>query len=143
MIKDEIEPGDMDALAAILEAEKKSHCRVRGLCFGLFVFCFAILVAAIAVAAAYITGFVFDRPDNDDVGRTLGMLQLLMPLSAAVVAFFSMWWTAQNCINSIERTLFAARAGRARLFASFLREIQCANKKTKKIWLELAASAIT
>lgn len=140
MIEHTIELGDIEALAAILESEKVAHCRTRALCFGLFVFCFVTLVlATVMIAIMFTTG----RMSDLSAGNWLGALQLLTPLSAAVIGFFGSWWAAQNCINSIERTLFAARSGRHQLFASFLREIQCADKKKRRMWLEVLKAFVT
>ncbi len=135
-----IEPEDIEALAAILENEKQSHCRKRGLCFGLFVASFAVLIFAIAVLTFLLaTGQLGDAI----TGNSLGFLQVLAPLSALVVGFFGMWWAVQNCINSIERTLYAARAGRHRLFASFLEQLQCADKNKRRLLLDIVGSVVS
>ncbi len=134
-----IEPDDIEALAAILENEKQSHCRKRGLCFGLFVASFAVLIFAIAVLTFLLaTGQLGDAI----TGNSLGFLQVLAPLSALVVGFFGMWWAVQNCINSIERTLYAARAGRHRLFASFLEQLQCADKNKRRLLLDIVGAVV-
>jgi hypothetical protein len=82
-----------------------------------------------------------------DPERTSGLriefVQALGVLAALVVALFSMWWTVQNCINSIERTLFAARARRHQLFASFLGQLQCADKSKRQLWLDVVSAAMT
>jgi hypothetical protein len=135
-----IEQGDIEALAEILEAEKQNHCRKRGLCFGLFLFSLIMLVfATCTVTFLFVSGRLSEGP----AAEWLGALQLLTPLSAAVIGFFGSWWAAQNCINSIERTLFAARAGRAKLFASFLGNLQCADKKKRQVWMDMVASLAT
>lgn len=131
-----IEQADIDALAAILEAEKLHHCRARGLCFGLFIFSLVMLVIGIATISVL---FVSGRISQE----WLSAIQLLTPMSAAVIGFFGSWWACQNCINSIERTLFAARAGRLKLFTSFLGNLQCADKKKRRLWMEMATSLIT
>lgn len=131
-----IEQGDIEALAEILEAEKQHHCRTRGLCFGLFLFSLVMLVIAIAtIAVLVLTGHITQE--------WLSAIQLLTPMSAAVIGFFGSWWACQNCINSIERTLFAARAGRHKLFTSFLGNLQCADKKKRALWMEMATSLVT
>jgi len=135
-----IEQSDIEALALILEAEKQNHCRTRGLCFGLFLFSLVMLVFAVGIFAVV---FVINTTNNADIDKWLPALQLLPPMSAAVIGFFGSWWAAQNCINSIERTLFAARAGRAKLFASFLGNLQCADKKKRQVWMDMAASLVT
>ncbi|HVY88452.1 MAG TPA: hypothetical protein VG942_06260 [Hyphomonadaceae bacterium] len=135
-----IEQDDIEALAAILEAERLHHCRARGMCFGLFLFSLVMLVFATAtIAFVFVSGRISDGSGSE----WLGALQLLTPLSAAVIGFFGSWWAAQNCINSIERTLFAARTGRAKLFAGFLGNLQCADKKKRKLWMEMVASLVT
>jgi ABC-type nickel/cobalt efflux system permease component RcnA len=135
-----IDPEDIEALAAILENEKQSHCRKRGLCFGLFVASFAVLIMAIVVLTFLLmTG----RLGDVITGNSLGFLQVLAPLSALVVGFFGMWWAVQNCINSIERTLYAARAGRHRLFASFLEQLQCADKGKRRMLLDIVGSVVS
>jgi hypothetical protein len=132
----QIDQADIDALAAILESEKLHHCRARGLCFGLFLFSLVMLVIGIVtISALFLTGRI-----NQE---WLSAIQLLTPMSAAVIGFFGSWWACQNCINSIERTLFAARAGRLKLFTSFLGNLQCADKKKRKLWMEMASSLIT
>jgi hypothetical protein len=130
-----IDHGDMETLAAILESEKRSHTRTRSLCFALFVFCFLTMLVAVCVVA-----FLVFR--NQLSGGSLTLVQVLAPLGALVVGFFTSWWTAQNCINSIERTLFAARSGRHRLFVSFLEQLQCADKKKKRMILDVVSSFV-
>ncbi|SRR5690349_3751522 len=134
-----IEHGDVEALAAILEAERVNHCRTRGLCFGLFLFSLIMLVFGVVIFGVV---FIIAATQEISIDHWLPTLQLLPPLSAAVVGFFGSWWAAQNCINSIERTLFAARAGRMKLFASFLGNLQCADKKKRRVWVDMAASLI-
>lgn len=130
-----LEAGDIDALAQILENERIGHCRKRALCLGMFVFFFVVLVVAIGAVVYMLV--------NRDSGLRLELVQALGVLAALVVGLFSMWWTVQNCINSIERTLFAARAGRNQLFASFLGQLQCADKNKKQLWLEVISAAVT
>jgi hypothetical protein len=131
-----IDQADIDALAAILESEKLHHCRARGLCFGLFLFSLVMLVIGIVtISVLFLSGRI-----NQE---WLSAIQLLTPMSAAVIGFFGSWWACQNCINSIERTLFAARAGRLKLFTSFLGNLQCADKKKRQLWMEMAASLVT
>lgn len=132
----QIDQADIDALAAILESEKLHHCRARGLCFGLFLFSLVMLVIGIVtISVLFLSGRI-----NQE---WLSAIQLLTPMSAAVIGFFGSWWACQNCINSIERTLFAARAGRLKLFTSFLGNLQCADKKKRQLWMEMATSLIT
>lgn len=128
---------DIKALAEILEQEHRHHCHKRTICFWLFVFWFVMLVAAIGLAA-----YIVLRPESGPMDSTLAWVQALTALSAAVVSFFSMWWTVQNCIHSIERTLFAARAGRYQLFSSLLGDVQCADKEKRRVWLEVIKAAV-
>jgi hypothetical protein len=134
-----IEHGDVEALAAILEAERLNHCRTRGLCFGLFLFSLVMLIFAVVIFGIV---FIIAATNDVSIDQWLPTLQLLPPMSAAVVGFFGSWWASQNCINSIERTLFAARAGRVKLFANFLGNLQCADKKKRQVWMDMAASLI-
>jgi hypothetical protein len=132
----QIDQADIDALAAILESEKLHHCRARGLCFGLFICSLVMLVIGIVtISVLFLSGRISQE--------WLSAIQLLTPMSAAVIGFFGSWWACQNCINSIERTLFAARAGRLKLFTSFLGNLQCADKKKRQLWMEMATSLIT
>jgi|LauGreDrversion4_1035100.scaffolds.fasta_scaffold392509_2 hypothetical protein len=132
----QIDQADIDALAAILESEKLHHCRARALCFGLFLFSLVMLVIGIVtISVLFLSGRISQE--------WLSAIQLLTPMSAAVIGFFGSWWACQNCINSIERTLFAARAGRLKLFTSFLGNLQCADKKKRKLWMEMAESLVT
>ena len=134
------EESDIEALAEILEKERLHHCRTRGFCFGLFLFSLVMLAFATAtISFLFLSGRISQGPTSE----WLGALQLLTPLSAAVVGFFGSWWAAQNCINSIERTIFAARKGRVKLFASFLGNLQCADKKKRQLWMEMVASLVT
>jgi hypothetical protein len=130
---------DIKTLSEILEVEHKHHCQKRSICFWLFIFWFVLLIVALGIAAYLVLGPVATGP----MGGTLAWVQALTALSAAVVSFFSMWWTVQNCINSIERTLFAARAGRTQLFASLLEQVQCADKEKRRLWLEVIKAAVS
>lgn len=130
---------DVKALAEILEVEHKNHMRKRSICFWLFIFWFALLLVALGVAAYLVLGHTAAGAN----GGALVWVQLLTAMSAAVVSFFSMWWTVQNCINSIERTLFAARAGRTQLFASLLEQVQCADKEKRRLWLDVLKAAVS
>lgn len=129
---------DVEALAAILENERRSHCQKRAVCLGMFVFSLVCLIAGLGIVMLFLT----HADGLDGFGQVPIYSQLLTALSAAVVGFFSMWWSAQNCINSIERTLYAARAGRHRLFVSFIEQLQCTDKKKRRVWLEIVSSAV-
>ena len=139
MIAQHIEHSDIETLAQILEAEKLNHCRTRGMCFGLFLFSLVMLIFGVVIFGFVL---VISSAEQADIGTWLPALQLLPPMSAAVIGFFGSWWAAQNCINSIDRTLFAARAGRLKLFASFLENLQCADKKKRRMWVDMATSLI-
>jgi hypothetical protein len=139
VIAQHIEQSDIEALASILVAEKQNHCRTRGRGFGLFRFSLVMLILAVVIFGAVL---VISSAEHADIGTWLPALQLLPPMSAAAIGFFGSWWAAQNCINSIDRTLFAARAGRLKLFASFLGNLQCADKKKRRMWVDMAASLV-
>lgn len=136
-----IEHGDIEALAAILADERRDRSRMRGICFGLFLFFLVMLVVASAVFAWMFVSNA-SAPGDASLDSWLPTLQFLPAMSAAVIGFFGMWWAAQNCINSIDRTLFAARAGRLKLCASFLGNMQCADKKKRRMWMDVAASLV-
>jgi hypothetical protein len=130
--------GDVEVLAAILAQERKSHCLIRSLCFGLFVFSFLLLACAMAFI-----GFIFVQSVNSGGETTSPMiLQVLAPLSAAMIGFFVSWCAAHNCINSIDRSLYAAQAQKYQLFAGFVSELQCTSKKKRDILMEMAGSVI-
>ncbi len=130
---------DVQTLAAILENERRSHCQKRAVCFGMFVFSLVSLVLALGIVVLYLT----QSDGSVGIGQVPMYAQLLTALSAAVVGFFSAWWSTQNCINSIERTLYAARAGRHRLFVSFVEQLQCTDKKKRRVWLDIVTAAVT
>ena len=133
---DKFDEDDIRTLAAMLEREHKNHCQKRSICFWLFLFWFLVLVSAVGIAA-----YVVLSPSASQ--NALAWVQALTAVSAAAVSFFSMWWTVQNCINSIERALVAAQAGRHQLFASMLDQVQCADKEKRRVWLEIVKAAIT
>jgi len=135
----QIDPEDILTLAEILEKERRSHAQKRALCLGLFLFSLLALLIALGIVVHFLVGIGFSEGGFDQA-PVLG--QLLTGLSAAVVGFFSMWWSAQNCINSIERTLYAARAGRSKLFFSFLQQLQCTDKKKRQVLLEMVSAAV-
>jgi hypothetical protein len=140
MSEHHFEQGDIEALADILESERLTHCRTRGYCFGLFLFSFILLIlATVTIAFLFISGRVSAGP----AAEWLGALQLLVPLSAAVIGFFGIWWAAQNCIHSIERAIFAARRGRVKLFVGFLENLQCADKRKRRLWVEMVTSLVS
>ncbi|MEM7766680.1 MAG: hypothetical protein AAF253_04240 [Pseudomonadota bacterium] len=138
MIESSIETGDVDVLANILENEKRHHCRIRSICFGLFVFSFVLLLGAMATIA-----YLFaNSSGGGSSGIWLTLMQILAPISAAMVGFFASWCAAHNCVNSIDRSLYAARAGRMKLFAGFVSQLQCASKSKRSIWMDMIGSVV-
>jgi len=138
MIASSIEKDDVELLADILEKEKRHHCRIRALCFGLFVFSFLLLLAAMGTIAFLFASNARSASD----GVWLSVMQVLAPISAAMIGFFASWGAAHNCVNSIDRSLYAARAGRFNLFAGFVSQIQCASKSKRSLWMDMIGSVI-
>lgn len=129
---------DMDFIADLLEAEKKNHCRTRSLCLGLFLLSMTILLCAFGLI-----GYTFATGADSTQGLgTIGKLQFLAPLCAMMIGFFASWCACQNCINSIDRSIYAARAQRYRLFAGFVKELQCTSKKKRSMLIEIVGSVI-
>lgn len=135
--RDEIE-GDVEVLAAILEQERRSHCRIRSICFGMFVFSLVLLICAMGVI-----GYLFLRGMGTD-SETLSpmVLQVLAPLSAGMIGFFASWCAAHSCINSIDRSLYAAQAKKYQLFAGFVGELQCTSKKKRSMLMDIVGSLV-
>jgi hypothetical protein len=131
------DPDDIDTLAEILEAEKRGHLRKRLLCFVMFITTFAALLVVLAVGALQVASLLLAPQGSIELAKEAWIVQTLAALGAASVSFFTTWWGVQNCLNGIERTLFAARARRHHLFEKFLEQIQCVEKK-RKLWTELA-----
>ena len=129
---------DIEVLTFMLENEKRSHCRTRSICFILFLTSFLLQITALGLI---IFLFLSDTLKFSDEAW-LPILQILAPLSAAVIGFFASWCAVQNCINSIERSLYAAHAGRHSLFAGFLNELQCTSKKKRRVWMDMFTSMI-
>lgn len=130
--------GDVEVLAAILERERRSHCTIRSICFGMFVFSFILLLCAMGMI-----GFLFVRSVNGGgEGASPMILQVLAPLSAAMVGFFASWCAAHGCINSIDRSLYAAKAQKYQLFAGFVGELQCTSKKKRSMLMDIVGSVI-
>lgn len=138
MIENSIEHDDIELLADILEKEKKHHCRIRAVCFSLFVFSFVLLLGAMASIAFFFA--MNSRSASDGIWLTL--MQILAPISAAMIGFFASWCAAHNCVNSIDRSLYAARAGRLKLFAGFVSQLQCAGKSKRSVWMDMIGSVI-
>jgi hypothetical protein len=142
MVTHDIEPDDIETLSQILEDEKRSHRRKRFLCFAMFVFSFICLVLALVLVAIRLVTVATAPAGAGALGMQFAMLQVLVPLAAVALSFFGAWWGVQNCLNSIERTLCAARNRRPQLFAVFFKEIQCAGKDKQRAWLEIIKSAV-
>ncbi|MFT5776203.1 hypothetical protein [Hyphomonas sp.] len=132
------EEGDIEVLAAILQQERKGHCHIRSLCFGLFVFSFVLLLGTMGVIGF---SFVVGAQGGGEKASPM-ILQVLAPLSAAMIGFFASWCAAHNCINSIDRSLYAAQAKRYKLFEGFVRELQCASKKKRSLLLDMVGSIV-
>lgn len=138
-----IEPEDIEAVSAMLENEKQSHCRRRGLCFGLFVASSVVWILTIAVLVVALAVLLMNgRLDDVLDPKSLVFVQVLAVLSTAVMGSFTLWWAAQKCINSIERTLHFARQGRHRLFASFVNQLECTDKNKRALLLDIVGVVI-
>ena len=132
------EEGDIAVLAAILQQERKGHCHIRSLCFGLFVFSFVLLLGTMGIIGF---SFVVGAQGGGEKASPM-ILQVLAPLSAAMIGSFASWCAAHNCINSIDRSLYAAQAKRYKLFEGFVRELQCASKKKRSLLLDMVGSIV-
>lgn len=129
---------DLDFIAELLEAEKKKHCRTRVLCLSMFLMSMIVLLSVIALI-----GYTFSTDTNNLSGLGLVTeLQFLAPICAMMIGFFASWCACQNCINSIDRSLYAARAQRYRLFAGFVKELQCTSKKKRNILVDVVGSLV-
>jgi len=138
VISNAIETDDVALLADILEKEKRHHCRIRSVCLGLFVFSFVMLLAALGAIA-----FIFATDIGAaSSGTGLTVMQILAPISAAMIGFFASWCAAHNCVSSIDRSLYAARAGRLKLFAGFVSQLQCASKSKRSVWMDMIGSVV-
>jgi LPS O-antigen subunit length determinant protein (WzzB/FepE family) len=133
---------DIEALAQILEIEKRSHARKRLICLVMFLVSLACLVVVLVVGAVLAVGLMAQHASGVELAKQAWVVQVLAALGTATVSFFTTWWGVQNCLNAIDRTLFAARAKRHHLFEKFLEQIQCAEKK-KRVWLELAQNFVS
>lgn len=130
------DPDDYEILAEILEREKRGHRTIRAACLILFLFSFVLLL--------WLLAFVVYQFTNDIRGQhsAIDILQILAPIAALMIGFFASWWAAHNCINSIERSLFAARHKKWKLFLGFVNELQCANKKKRSMLLDVVGSLV-
>ncbi|MES1198383.1 MAG: hypothetical protein ABUS48_00175 [Pseudomonadota bacterium] len=131
----------VEQLSQLLEMEKAGHASKRRWCLVMFaVSVFCLLLALIGVGIALFK--VLQSPDIQP-GWQLTMLQVVGPLAALAVSMFSTWWAVQNCLHSIDRALYAAKLGSPELFAALLDQVQCADQKKKKLWLEVVKSVVT
>jgi hypothetical protein len=142
MIVSGIDAEDLDTLAQILEREHVSHRRKCGVCFAMFLLAFSALVVALVLVGVRLAIAVSSPLGSEALGLQFALFQVLAPLAAVALTFFGAWWAAQNCLNSIERTLCAARNQRLKLFETFLNQIQCAGKEKQRAWLEIIKSAV-
>lgn len=121
-------------LAELLEKEKRGHRGIRTICLLLFVFSFVLLLSLLAFVV-----FQFTQGGRNQY-TTIDFLQILAPIAALMIGFFSSWWAANNCVNSIERSLFAARHRKWKLFLGFVEQLQCASKKKRSMLMDVAGS---
>lgn len=133
-----VEQDDIEVLTQMLESERRHHQWKRMLCVWLFVFWFALLVVALGLVAWVTLGGRVELLTSQ-----FTWLQWVTALAVAVMSTFSMLCAAQYCIHSIERTLFAARAGRPKLFETCLNQVQCASKEKRRLWLEVVKDVIS
>lgn len=134
MERQDLPPEECELLAQILEKEKRGHSGIRAICLMLFVFSFLLLLALLAFVI-----YQFTNGSRSDFGA-MDVLQVLAPIAALMIGFFTSWWAANNCVNSIERSLFAARAKRWRLFLGFVNQLQCASKKKRSMLIDVVGS---
>ncbi|MGD2132332.1 MAG: hypothetical protein PVI23_06025 [Maricaulaceae bacterium] len=142
MIEGGIESDDIETLAEILEREHKAHRRKCSVCFAMFLLAFSSLVVALVLVGVRLAIVISSPVGAEALGLQFALFQVLAPLTAVALSFFGAWWAAQNCLNSMERALCAARNKRQRLFETFLGQIQCAGKEKQRAWLEIVKSAV-
>lgn len=132
-----LDPAKVRILAEMLEIERRGHCHRRTLCVGMFALFFLSLIVSVGIAV-----FVIMDSAGEVGDKALPLFSLLGALSAAVMSLFGILFTVQNCINSIERTLFAARVGDLQLFQAFLDNLECASKGKRGQMLALAKTVL-
>jgi hypothetical protein len=142
MISGAIEADDLETLTEILELEKNSYRQKRSLCFAMFMLAFACLAIALTLVVVRLASVASEPVGLAELGGQAMLLPVLAPLAAVSLSFFGMWWAVQNCLNTIERSLCAARNRRAQLFGVFVKEIQCANKEKQRAWLEIIKAVV-
>lgn len=138
----DLDSEDIATIAEILRNEHQSHCRWRSRFLALFTLFLVILLVALTLLVLHMSGLAFSSDIAARLGADVWLLPAIGTLAGAVMSFFTMWWAQQNCLHSIERTLFAAAKNRHRLFAQFLTQIQCADQKQKKLWAEILKGAL-
>jgi hypothetical protein len=138
----EFEDDDVVALTSILESEMRGHRRKRAVCLAMFGISLVALIIGLVLGTWQIAVELLPNQAGLQLSDGLQALQLLAPLAAFAMWFFTAWWACENCINSIERTLFAARTRRSKLFRQFIEQISCADKKKKRVWLEVVGVLI-
>lgn len=127
-----VDADDIAVLSQILEGERKSAASKRAVCFAISTLMFLFLLGTFAVIAYQL----LQTNDRTLIENLLPVAGMLAPLFAAVLTFFHLGCGAQNCINSIERSLVAARHGRHKLFVTFVQQVQCADKDKRKVIME-------
>jgi hypothetical protein len=143
MIVDGIDADDIETMAEILERELIAHRRKCHFCLALFGIGFVTLVVALVLVAVRLAVVAGSPLGAQGLGGQLALVQVVSPIAAMALGAFGAWWGAQNCLNTIERTLYAARNKRVKLFQTFLKEIQCAGKEKQRAWLEIIKSVIS
>ena len=138
----EFEDDDIAALTAILESEMRGHRKKRAVCLAMFCISLVSLIIGLTLGAWQIATELLPGQAGLQLDDSLQALQLLAPIAAFAMWFFTAWWACENCINSIERTLFAARARRGKLFRQFVDQISCADKNKKRVWLEVVGAFV-
>ena len=131
----------VEQLAQLLEMEKAGHRSKRRWC--LVMFSVSIVCLLLALVGVGIALFKMLESPGSQPGWQLTVLQIVGPLAALAVSMFTTWWAVQNCLHSIDRALYAAKAGSPELFAALLDQVQCADNKKKKLWLEVVKSVVT
>jgi hypothetical protein len=138
----EIDAEEFDTLAQILEGEQQSHKRRRSLCMSMFVTFFVLFILALLLLGLHMAGVVAAEQQQDGLLSQLSFVSTLGTLGTAVFSAFGVWWASENCLNSIERTLLAARARKQRLFITLFGQIQCADEKKRRILLDLIKGSL-
>lgn len=133
----EFEDDDISTLTEILESEMRGHRQKRLVCMTMFCISLVSLILGLVLGAWQIAAELLPGQSGVKMDEGIQALQLLAPLAGFAMGFFTAWWACQHCINSIERTLFAARARRSKLFKLFVEQIACASEKKKKAWREI------